>query len=357
MQISLMLKQKRTSILIAVILLLGSCVAVPFFGARLIYSATPEPKRALITAPPGSTPTATAFQPLSPTQTYIPTAYPTSTPTVTPTPKPTKPTSRYPSGSRPIAQPEGQVNIVILGSDRHADWISFRTDVIMLLTVNTKENTVTLTSFPRDLYVYIPGWTTARINTAYPRGGFKTLKNTFEYNFGFRPDYYVVVNLWFFERIINDLGGIYVNVPYTLCDNKWMGSKHHCIYPGQRHLYGKEALWYVRSRQTTSDFDRHRRQQQVVQAVFERALALNTLGKIPKFYNTYKNNVNTNVPLKTVLSFAPTAAKLTDPSRIRQFYIDRSAVNSWVTPAGAQVLLPKPGRIRSILKQALNSPE
>jgi len=227
----------------------------------------------------------------------------------------------------------------------------------MLLTINTKLDTVSITSFPRDLYVFIPGWTNQRINTAFPRGGFKTLKNTFEYNFGIRPDYYVLVNLWIFERVINDLGGITINVPYTLCDNKWMGSKRHCIYAGQRHLYGQEALWYVRSRQTTSDFDRNRRQQQVVQAVFDRALALNTLRKIPKFYNTYVNNVRTNIPLKTVLSFVPTATKLKDSSRIRQYYIDRSATSSWVTPGGGQVLLPRSGKIRTILMEALNSPE
>ncbi len=351
-----MKKENRLLILIVVILLLGSIIAFPIFGVRLIYSATPESKRAVITPPPGSTPTATAFQPSSPTETYIPTAYPTSTPTITPTPKPTKPASRYPAGARPIAEPEGQVNIVILGSDQHANSAGFRTDVIMLLTVNTKLDTVNITSFPRDLYVFIPGWTNQRINTAFPKGGFKTLKNTFEYNFGFQPDYYVLVNLWLFERVINDLGGIYVNVPYTLCDNKWNGAQHHCVYPGKRHMYGKEALWYVRSRQTTSDFDRNRRQQQVVQAVFQRALALNTLGKIPKFYNTYKNSVQMNIPLKTILSFLPTATKLKDTSRINQYYIDKKAVSSWVTSGGAQVLLPRSGKIRSILKQALNSP-
>lgn len=351
-----MKKHKRFIILISVIVLLGMCVSFPLFGVRMISSAPPETEVPLITSPPGATPTATAFQPLNPTATYIPTAYPTSTPTITPTPRPTQPKSKYPNGSRPIAQPEGQTNIVILGSDQHAHSSGFRTDVILLLTVNTTKHTVSLTSFPRDLYVYIPGWTHQRINTAFPHGGFKALKNTFEFNFGFRPDYYVLVNLWFFERVINDLGGIYINVPYTLCDNKWNGSQPHCVYPGRRLFYGKEALWYVRSRQTTSDFDRNRRQQQVVNAVFQKALALNTLSKAPKFYNTYKHSVRTNIPLKTVLSFVPTATKLKDSSRIHQYYIDRSAVSSWVSPGGAQVLLPRSGKIRNILKQALNSP-
>jgi len=352
-----MTKRKRSILLIVIILLLGGCIAFPLFGVRLIYSAAPAPRSTPLGVPEDSTPTATAFQPASPTETYIPTAYPTSTPTSTPTPKPTVPRSKYPSGSPPIIEPDRQVNIAILGSDQHADRTSFRTDVIIILTVNKEKNTVSLTSFPRDLYVYIPGHSSQRINAAFPRGGFPTLQNTFEYNFGFKPDYYVLVNLWFFERIINELGGIYVNVPYTLCDNKWNGSQHHCIYPGQHLLYGKEALWYVRSRQTTSDFDRNRRQQQVLNAVLDRAFALDILGKIPKLYNTYVNSVSTNVPLKTILSLVPTATKLQDRSRIHQYYIDRSAANPWMTPAGAYVLLPKSGQIRQILKQALNSPE
>lgn len=350
-----MTKQKRFFLLFIIILLLGGCVAFPIFGVRLIYSATPEPKRTLLISPPDATPTATAFQPLSPTETYIPTAYPTSTPTLTPTPKPTKPTSKYPSGVRPIPEPDNQINIVILGSDQRAGNVGFRTDVIILLTINKQKDTVNITSIPRDLFVFIPGWTSQRINTAFPHGGFPALKNTFEYNFGFRPDYYVLVNFWFFERVINDLGGIYVNVPSTLCD-KWHG-KRHCVYPGRRHFYGEEALWFVRSRKTTSDFHRNRRQQVVLDAVLNRALALNTLGKIPKLYNTYRNSVSTNVPLKTVLSLVPTAAKLSDSSRISHYYIDSTAVNSWVTSAGAHVLLPRPGKIRSIFKQALNSPD
>ena len=354
------MNRKRPAVLIFTILLLGAILAVPFFGGGVIYSAPSRTQVSLITAPPGSTATPTAFQPLAATPTYIPTAYPTNPPTVTPTATP-KPDPIKPSGpnrgARTITQPDGQVNIIILGSDMHNNGNSFRTDVMMLVTINKKEGTVNVTSFPRDLYVYIPGWTTQRLNTAFPYGGFTTLQKTFQHNFGFKPDHYVLVYLWSFKRIINDLGGIYINVPQTLCDNKWVDGSRHCIYPGRQHVYGTEALWYVRSRQTTSDFDRHKRQQQVVEAVLDRAFALNTVTKIPQMYRTYQYSVRTDLNLKTILSLVPTATKLKDKSRIQQFYIDRKAVNSWVTPGGAQVLLPKYQKIRSILEQALNSPD
>ena len=69
----------------------------------------------------------------------------------------------------------------------------------MLVTVNTEEGTVNVTSFPRDLYVFIPTWTNQRINTAFAHGGFQLLQDTMLHNFGFKPDYFVLVNLYAFE--------------------------------------------------------------------------------------------------------------------------------------------------------------
>lgn len=352
-----MKEKRRLQIIILILLLVASILAVPFLGTGVIYSAPPNTQISLVTAPPGSTPTPTAFPPLESTATYIPTAYPTSTPTSTPTNIPSKAKPEGLSkGADPIIQPDNQINIVLLGSDQHKDSSGFRTDVIMLVTINKDQGTVNVTSFPRDLYVYIPGWTQQRINTAFPYGGFKTLSRTLEHNFGVKPDYYVMVYLWSFKQIINDLNGITIHVPSTLCDNKWVDGSRHCVYPGNQHLYGTEALWYVRSRQTTSDFDRHVRQQQVVEAVLDKMLALNTISKIPQMYKTYRRSVSTDIDLQTVLSLVPVASKLKDKSRITQYYIDRSAVQSWVTSGGGQVLLPRYQKIRSILKDALNSP-
>lgn len=351
------MKLKRSLLIIMIILLVSAALAFPLVGAQVIYSAPGEPQVDLLTPPAGSTPTPTAFLPLDNTATYIPTAYPTSTPTPTPTPVPDAAKPEGPGrGADPIIQPDDQINIMILGSDQHSNSAGFRTDVMMLVTINKKEGTVSVTSFPRDLYVYIPGWTNQRLNTAFPLGGFKTLRKTLDHNFGFKPDYYVLVYLWSFKRIVNDLGGITIHVPSTLCDNKWVDGSRHCIGAGRQHIYGQEALWYVRSRQTTSDFDRNKRQQQVVEAVMDRMFALNTISKIPQMYRTYQNSVTTNIPLKTVVSLIPTAAKLKDKSRINQYFIDRSAVQSWVTPGGGQVLLPRYRQIRNILKDALNSP-
>lgn len=306
-------------------------------------------------APSDSTPTATAFQPQASTPTYLPTDFPTPTPTLTPTPELIRPVSNT-RGADPIQEPENQVNILLLGSDQKFKGAIGRTDTIILLTINTEEGTVNVTSFPRDLYIYIPGWTNQRINTAFAHGGFKLMQDTLLHNFGVKPDYYVLVNLWAFEYFVNDLGGIYVNVPRTICDDKWGAGLSHCAYPGNQLMYGREALWFVRSRVTTNDFDRNYRQQLVLGAILDRLFSLNTLSKIPQLYSTYVNNVTTNMDLQTMLELAPIASRLTDKSRINQFFINQESVTDWVTPSGAQVLLPDYQAIRKILKNALNSP-
>jgi LCP family protein required for cell wall assembly len=335
--------------------ILGLAVFLPACSGGFTFSAAPKTKISLVKAPIGSTPTATAFQPLASTPTYIPTDYPTPTPTNTPKPERVRPASNT-IGVDPIQQPNGQVNIILLGSDQTLKGYIGRTDSILLVTINTKEDTVSLTSFPRDLYVYIPGWTSQRINTAYAHGGFKTFQDTFSHNFGFKPDYFIFINVRAFERVINNIGGIYVDVPQALCDENWGYGLSHCVYPGNQHMDGKEATWYVRSRLTTNDFSRNKRQQLVLNAILDRLIALDTITKIPALYDTYVKNVTTNLDLGTVVSLGPTALKLSDKTRIKHYYVDEGSITHWVTPGGGQVLLPNFNTVRRTLKKALNSP-
>lgn len=349
-----MIEKKNYLLIILSIVLLG----VAFLGLQLRNGLSLSPSRIfredIIKAPPGSTMTATPFQPLLATATYVPTDYPTPTFTPTPTPIIVRPIG-HEQGVDLIEQPDHQVTIMLLGSDQREGSYTGRTDTMILVTINTKENTVNVISFPRDLYVYIPNWKDQRLNAAYPHGGFKVLQDTLEYNFGFRPDYFVMVNFWAFEFFVDDIGGVYINVPRTICDET-TGGETHCVYPGTRHMNGKEALWYVRSRESTNDFDRNMRQQLVLQAILDRMLALKTLTRIPQLYRTYSQHVTTDLDLGTVLSLIPTAAKLSDKSLIHQYFINQSSVEHWISPTGAQVLLPNFEAIRVILETALNSP-
>ena len=176
-----------------------------------------------------------------------------------------KPTNRPPTKTPWVNNaelPEGQRKILILGSDSRGDG-GFRTDVILLLILNPQQGTASAVSFPRDLYVNIPGVGQDRINTAMVYGGFSLLAATFEANFGVRPDSYVLTNFGGFVEIVNSLGGIEVNAASSLTDKcdlpqaNWDG---YCtVEPGFIGMDGDTALWYVRARYTTSDFDRTRR--------------------------------------------------------------------------------------------------
>jgi len=346
-----MLKNKRYLIFIIGFVLLGLIILGLQLGGGLPFSRSS--KNGIINI--AGTLTPTAFKPLESTPTYYPTDYPTPTPTLTPTPGIIVPASNT-VGVDPIVEPDNQINIMVLGSDQKYKGSVGRTDTIILVTINKEEGTVNVTSFPRDLYVHIPRWTNQRINTAFAHGGFQMMQDTLLHNFGFKPDYFVLVNLWAFEYFVDYLGGIYVDVPQTVCDNKWGYGLSHCVYPGRQHFYSKEALWYARSRVTTNDFDRNYRQQLVLGAIMDRLISLDSLNKIPQLYDTYVKNVTTNLDLPTLLSLAPTAMKLTDRSLVNQYFIKESMITHWISPTGAQVLLPNYRLIRIMLNEALNTP-
>jgi len=106
--------------------------------------------------------------------------------------------------------PEHVKTIVLLGSDFRPE-SGFRTDVILLVAYNLQTGQANMLSFPRDLWVTIPGWQYERINTAVQAGGFDLLGDTMQVNFGFRPDHYAMVDFNGFKKIINLLGGIDVH--------------------------------------------------------------------------------------------------------------------------------------------------
>ena len=113
-------------------------------------------------------------------------------------------------------RPTEQVNIIILGSDERPG-AGFRTDVLIWLSLNPAESTASIITFPRDLYVKIPGHEDNRINVAQAFG-FETLQNTFYTNFGVIPDHYILTNFSSFVDIVDSLGGIDVDAGREMRD-------------------------------------------------------------------------------------------------------------------------------------------
>ena len=232
-----------------------------------------------------------------------------------------------------MVQPAGQINILLLGADARPGQKLFRTDTIILATINPQLGTVNLLSFPRDLYINIPGKGQDRINTPYEYGGWPLLAKTFAYNFGITPDHYVVINFSNFKQLVDSLGGLDINVESPLTDYRYPHG-YVTIPKGRVKMDADTILWYVRSRKTTNDLARNHRQQEVLQAIGEKLLSMNAVRRAPEFYSFYKDNVTTDLSFTDMIPFIPLAAGLADGSKLRHYYVGAGNVKNWITPGG-----------------------
>jgi len=304
-----------------------------------------------------ATPTSTPFQPEGDAYTNPDEAEFVPTPNALGTPDPEKINVPIPT-MRAYQKSEDQVNILLLGSDARPNEGGFRTDIIVWVSLNPKDGFVSAVSFPRDLYVSIPGIGYNRINTAFIYGGFDLLGDTFEVNFGIRPDHYVLVDFNGFKAVIDGLGGIDVQAAQNLSDScaSWIDPNGWCsVGPGVVHMDGEVALWYARSRYSTSDIDRARRSQEVIQAIFNRLMKLDVILKAPDLYSAYKNYVDTDLGLTDVVPLMPFASKIYESSDIRSYVIGYEHAYDWITPEGAQVLLPDYILIQNVIIEALGT--
>jgi LCP family protein required for cell wall assembly len=314
-----------------------------------------------ITPNPLATSTGTPFGPLPPTSTAPPKGTATATPLATATsedlwgyyPGPVEPSAiEIPREMPLIPFSENVVNVVLLGSDQRPTGGGHRTDTMMIVSMDPDRGTVTLLSIPRDLYVYIPGWRVDRINVADGRGGPDLVAMTLQYNLGIRIDYFVRVSFSGFITLVNSLGGIDVQVTGYLSDE--CGRRYWAFAPGVYHMDGFAALCYVRMRKRSSDFDRLRRQQEVIQAIFSKAASLDGLSRLPELYASFGQLVETDMPLDRMVSLVPLASTLlADSSQIHRYSIDTSMATGYRVPySGASVQLPVRETILRMLEAA-----
>jgi LCP family protein required for cell wall assembly len=270
------------------------------------------------------------------------------------------------------------VNILIMGTDQEITGDNFdRTDTMIILSVNRTTNTVSMLSLPRDLYVFIPGWTMQRLNLAYTHGeqvgwtdgGFGLMRQTIFYNFGINVHYYALVNLSGFKQIIDTLNGVDVAVDCAIQDFPLIGApqpKQAQLNPGTDgkytlpvgfyHLDGGGALWYARSRHNSSDFDRGRRQQQLLRAIWRAARDSGQLAKLPELWSQATQVVKTNLGFQDMVGLLPIALSL-DPNQIEHFTLRRLYdTTPWTPPDGSNVQLPNYEHIRELLDNFYQPP-
>ncbi len=288
----------------------------------------------------------------------------------------------------PVVLPEGTLNIALLGVDKRQTRSFANTDVIIIASINPDTPSVVMLSIPRDTLVYIPGHTVSKVNTAFALGGPDLFKDTIRYNFGLHIDYYAMVNFQAVVNAVDTLGGIEVVAtcplyhvfprdPYymggevaaadytdTFTGEVWKrGTRIPMLAidipkPGVYTLDGLQALAYIRARKGVpgGDVDRGRREQRVARALFSRAKQINILPRIPALFEQFRDNVQTDLPLETILYFAGIADRF-NSAIIRSRFLDWGGANGAVGASGP-VALPNPADrqayVQRVLSVALN---
>lgn len=244
---------------------------------------------------------------------------------------------------------EHMINIIILGSDTRPGFYGSRTDTIIILSLDPEAGKVRMVSIPRDTYIYLPGWRINRINTADQHGGPELLSMAILYNFGLETHHWVRVSFNGFISAVNALGGLDINVPRTIVDE--CDEQQVRYAAGSQQMDGYTALCYARVRKASSDFDRSKRQQQVIKAVFDKVLSVGGLSKVPELYSQFGNLVETDMGLGDILSLVPLATKIAkDPSTIEGYTIEPPVLTPWIIPSsGAYVLLPNREELQTTL--------
>jgi LCP family protein required for cell wall assembly len=363
----------------------------PNAGIGPLVTNTPDvPPTAVFTSTPlpTTTPLPTATETLIPTPTFTDTPPPQPTATETPLPLPTvffpvDPSVQQAGGTAvptrvPLVDRQGYdlVNVLLLGGDDEVTGDNFlRTDTMIVVSINRTTNTVAMLSFPRDIYVYTPNGGMNRLNVAYQigesigwtDGGFGFLRQTILYNFGINVHYYALVNFSGFEQIIDGLGGVEVAVDcayedyYPVADldpTRPVEENYELrtLPVGYYTFDGFDALWYARTRRVSDDFDRGRRQQQILRAIWRKGRSQVTLTNFPQLWGQLTQVVKTDLGLDDMLGLVPIGLNL-DVSRIENFTFKRYYhTTPWTTPNGENVQLPNPAAVQELMQDFYQPP-
>lgn len=319
---------------------------------------------------------AAGAQPLAQaTATRRPTATPRAATRATPAPTPaaTAARSAAPAAAGSVSLAE-TTNIVLLGSDRRPDMPNWRTDVLMVLSIDNANNRVGVISLPRDIYIdNIPGHNPNKINVVdylgeqdEPNGGGpKLLSAILEEKMGVPIHHYVRFNFETLKDLVDAMGGIEVNVDCPLYDpNRYdEGGLPLALDAGVHRLNGGQALTYVRSRYVGGDLDRTRRQQRFAWAVRDQIQNEDLLPRIPAMYTAIADSVQTDMSLMEGVALVRFALKLdsenvhglvvNDPTMIREGYAGSMWVwfPNWdVISAAAQTIFDTPPLLEANLK-------
>lgn len=208
--------------------------------------------------------------------------------------------------ARNIEMRKDPFTVLLVGVENQYHDEEGRSDVVMLLTVNPKTNKVYLLSIPRDTRVYIPSeGRKDKITHSYSHGGIQSTIAAVNELIDVPIDYYVTTDFDGFQKIVDSLGGVTVDVPFTFKAQLTGSLKWHTFHKGKQELNGNEALAYVRMRKSDprGDFGRNERQKQVIRAIIDKSTSITSLPKLDDIIADLGDHVRTNIPPADLLSF------------------------------------------------------
>jgi LCP family protein required for cell wall assembly len=277
-------------------------------------------------------------------------------------------TQTPPGPSGPEPQPwdgASRVTVLVMGLD-YGDWSTERsgpshTDTMILFTIDPLSRTAGILNIPRDLWVSIPGFENAKINSAYflgevyqlPDGGAGLAIETVEQFLGVPINYYAQVDFYAFEKLIDRIGGLDIDVPEQIKVDPIGPGNTVILEPGINHLDGPVALAYARARNTEGDdFARALRQQQVILALRKKVLQPGSfatlISQAESIYSEIAAGVHTNMTLQEAIQFAWLAQEVPEESIHRGAIAPPYQVFPATSPDGLDILQPIPDRIRQL---------
>ena len=200
----------------------------------------------------------------------------------------------------------GITNILLVGVDGNNMEKGNRSDAMMIATIDEKNNDIRITSLARDTYVDIEGYGTEKLTHAYAYEGASLLINTIKNNFGIDVDKYIAVSFESFEKIIDILGGVEINV-----SEKEVSQINGVNNSGIQTLNGSQALAYSRIRYIDSAYERDNRQRTVIEALYNK-FANGSSGNIMDIANEVLRYTKTNMAPLEIVSIANKAIKIKD---------------------------------------------
>jgi len=264
---------------------------------------------------------------------------------------------------------DDRINILLLGMGGAGHDGPYLTDTMILASIKPSTGQIALISIPRDLGVEVPGFGMDKINhlNAYaeqknPGEGGEATRAAVEKLFNIKIPYYFRLDFKAFSEIIDQLGGVSVNVETAFVDQMYPTDNYDYqtinFNAGVQQMNGETALKFVRSRHGNngegSDFARAARQQKILFALKEKLLSYSTLlnpFKINEIKNSLQNHITTNLNFANIMSLARLAKNLNTKS-INTVVLDdnpKGYLQSYISPiTGAFLLSPKTGNFDEI---------